>query len=170
MDGELIEVQSGTRVSEIEDGLIDLANGWVVVATGASVHLLDAATGGQVAASAALETGVSFDAIAVGADGRVVAAVSTGQVVRWDRSGSELIAAPAIQAPPDVGSVRDLVGSADGQPRSAGGVERIRCCRLRHWCRCGTRARRNGSGSGGPGGALRGRRRQAARGVGPAIR
>ncbi len=111
----LIEVLSGKVVSEIGDGVIDLANGWVVVATGTSVHLLDAMTGATVASSATLDTAVSFDAVDVGVDGHVVAATSTGQVLKWDRSGSELIARPEVQTPPEAGSVRDLVGSPDGQ-------------------------------------------------------
>jgi WD40 repeat protein len=112
----LIEVLSGKVVSEIGDGLIDLAQGWLAIASDTSVHLLDSATGAEAAASAILETGVSFDAVDVGADGRAVVAVtSTGQVLKWERSGSELIAGSAIQTPPEVGNVRDLVGSADGK-------------------------------------------------------
>ena len=112
----LIEVLSGKVLSEIGDGLIDLAPGWVAVAAESSVHLLDSTSGAQVASSATLETGVTFDAVEVGADGRAVVAVtSTGQVLKWERSGNELIAGPAIQTPPEVGNVRDLVASADGQ-------------------------------------------------------
>ncbi|HEX2782944.1 MAG TPA: TIR domain-containing protein, partial [Ilumatobacteraceae bacterium] len=112
----LIEVLSGKAVSEIGDGLTDLVPGWVAVATDSSVRLLDSTTGALVATSATLAPVVSFTAVEVAADGRVVVAVtSTGQVLKWNRSGSELIAGSAIEAPPEVGSVRDLVGSADGQ-------------------------------------------------------
>ena len=111
----LIEVLSGRVVAEIGDGLIDLAPGWLAVAGGTSVRLVDSTTGAEVA-SATPETGAAFDAVAVDADGRTVVAVtSTGGVLKWRRSGNELIAGSAIQAPAEVGSVRDVVGSADGQ-------------------------------------------------------
>ncbi len=109
----LIEVQSGKVVSEIGDGLVDLAQGWVAVATDAAVHLLDSTTGTEVAA-ATLDTGVHVTAIDIDADGRAVVAVtSTGQVLRWQRSGSELIPGSAMRTPPEVGDVRVLVSSAD---------------------------------------------------------
>jgi WD40 repeat protein len=110
----LIEVLSGKVVTEIGDGVVDLAQGWLAVAGDASVDLLDSATGAEAASSAAIETDV--DALDVGVGGRaVVAATSTGQVLRFERSGNALIAGSGIQAPPEVGDVRDLVGSADGQ-------------------------------------------------------
>ena len=112
----LIEVLSGSVVAEVGDGVTQLAHGWLAVASDTSVHVLDSVTGVEAASSASLETGVSFVAVDVGADSQaVVAATSTGQVLTWERSERELIAGSAIQTPPEVGNVRDLVASADGQ-------------------------------------------------------
>jgi WD40 repeat protein len=112
----LIDVLSGEVVAEIGDGSLDLKQGWLAVASDTSVHLLNSTTGAEVASSATLEPGVSFIAVDVDADGRAVVAVtSTGQVMTWERSGNDLVAGSTIDAPPEVGSVHDLVGSADGQ-------------------------------------------------------
>jgi hypothetical protein len=111
----LVDVQTGGVISEIRDGLLGLSLGRVAVADIDSVHLIDSSNGAEIA-SAVVEGGLALDAIEVGGDERgIVAATSSGEVLQWLPSGTGLIAGAAIPTPPEVGTVRDLVVSEDGE-------------------------------------------------------
>jgi hypothetical protein len=111
----LIEVPSGKVVADLGKGTVDLGDGRVAVASDEGIRLLDSSTGSELA-STSIESGRDIVAMAVGQNDQraAVAATSTGELLRWERAGSGLTAEAAIDTPPEVGAVRELVTSEDG--------------------------------------------------------
>jgi WD40 repeat protein len=111
----LIDVLSGQLVADLREGTVDLGNDRVAVVSDDAVQLLESSTGAELA-SASIEPAGQIVASAVGStdEQAVVAATSTGEVLRWKRVGTGLTGEPAVDAPSDVGAVRDLIVSPDG--------------------------------------------------------